>query len=105
MTDFLSCAEYEKMASALALPAKVFIGGRFCDAKSGKTMENTNPATGKPLGSVPSCGKEDVDAAVAAAKKTFESGVWSRMHPTERKKIFLRFVGLMEKHMVELALL
>ena len=105
MADFLSCSQYEAMAGSLILPAKAFIDGKFCDAKSGKTMDSINPATGKLLGTIPSCGREDVDAAVAAAKKAFESGVWSRMHPTERKKIFLRFVALMEKHMVELALL
>ena len=42
---------------------------------------------------------------VAAARKAFESGAWSRMHPSERKKILMRFIGLIEKHQVELAVL
>ena len=74
-------------------------------SNSGKTFVTGNPATGKELAHIASCGKEDVDRAVAVARKTFESGVWSKMHPTERKKIFLRLCSLMEKHMVELAVL
>ena len=105
MTQFLSHAEYEAMARSIAIPMQAFINGEFVSARSGKTMDTVNPATGDKIVSIASCGKEDVDLAVAAARKSFESGVWSKMHPTERKKIFLRFVALMEKNAVELAVL
>ena len=93
------------MAKGLPFPTQAYIDGKFVPALSGKTMESINPATGNKIADIASCGKEDVDAAVAAARKAFESGVWSKMHPSERKKIFLKFVGLMEKHMTELAVL
>jgi gamma-glutamyl-gamma-aminobutyraldehyde dehydrogenase len=105
MFDFLTTEAYEKMAKGMLLPSRIFVNGRFETAKSGKTMDTVNPATGKFLCSIPYCGQKDVDLAVVAARKTFESGVWSRMHPGERKKIFLRFVELMRKNMVELAVL
>ncbi len=105
MSDFLSREEYASIAKALSLQTKAFIGGKFVPAISGKTMATVNPATGEELAQFAACDKEDVDLAVSIARKTFESGVWSRMHPTERKKIFLRFVGLMEKHLTELAVL
>lgn len=105
MSDFLSCAEYEKMASSLSFPKQAFINGTFVDALSGKTMETTNPATGASIAHIASCGKEDVDLAVKAARAAFEKGVWSKMHPTERKKIFLKFIALIEKNKVELAVL
>lgn len=89
----------------MKLPDRAFIAGDFCQAASGKTFTALNPATGKPLAEVPSCGAEDVNRAVAAARKAFFKGSWSRMHPSERKKILLRFIGLMEKHSVELAVL
>ena len=105
MTQFLKTSEYEAIARGLKFPTQAFVGGRFVDARSGRTMETINPATGETIARVASCGKEDVDAAVACARRAFESGVWSRMHPGERKKIMLRLAGLMEKNLVELAVL
>lgn len=105
MSDFLTCQEYEAIAAKLRFPTQAFINGKFVPSASGKTFATINPATGKEIAQVASCGKEDVDNAVAAARKTFDSGVWSRMHPSERKKICLKLVELMEKHLVELAVL
>ena len=101
----LSHADYERIAANLSYPTEAFIGGTFAPALSGETMPTVNPATGKEIARVASCGREDVDKAVAAARKAFEGGVWSRMHPSERKKILMRFIGLIEKHQVELAVL
>ena len=94
----LSHADYERIAANLSYPTEAFIGGTFAPALSGETMPTVNPATGKEIARVASCGREDVDKAVAAARKAFESGVWSRMHPSERKKILMRFIGLIEKN-------
>jgi len=105
MEKFLSASEYENIAKGLKFPTQAFIGGKFVNAGSGRTMATINPATGETIAQVASCGKEDIDAAVASARKAFESGVWSRMHPTERKKIMLRFTELMEKNLLELAIL
>ena len=101
----LSHADYERIAANLSYPTEAFIGGTFAPALSGETMPTLNPATGKEIARVASCGREDVDKAVAAARKAFEGGAWSRMHPSERKKILMRFIGLIEKHQVELAVL
>ena len=101
----LSHADYERIAANLSYPTEAFIGGTFAPALSGETMPTVNPATGKEIARVASCGREDVDKAVAAARKAFESGAWSRMHPSERKKILMRFIGLIERHQVELAVL
>lgn len=105
MSDFLATAEYEAMARSLSFPKEAYIDGKFVAAASGKTMDTINPATGKKIASIASCGVEDVNKAVAAARKSFESGVWSKMHPSERKKIFLKFVEIMHKNIVELAVL
>ena len=105
MSEFLTCRQYEALAATLRYPTEAFIGGKFTPAASGKTFASVNPATGKELAQVASCGKEDVDHAVDAARKTFASGVWSKMHPTERKKRILKLCALMEKNVVELAVL
>jgi acyl-CoA reductase-like NAD-dependent aldehyde dehydrogenase len=53
-------------------PEKNLIGGKWVAAKSGRTFENRNPADGDDLvGVFPASGREDVEAAVAAAKKAF----------------------------------
>jgi acyl-CoA reductase-like NAD-dependent aldehyde dehydrogenase len=54
---------------------------------------------------VASTSAPDVDRAVAAARRSFESGTWSRLAPRERKRVLLRFADLIIEHRDELALL
>jgi aldehyde dehydrogenase (NAD+) len=68
-----------------------FIAGKWMDAKSGKTFENRNPANWDEIvGIFPRSGKEDVDAAVSAARKAFEQ--W-RLVPAPKRGDMLRKVG------------
>ncbi len=89
----------------LTISTRAFIGGREVDAESGATFETINPATGQVIARIAECGAADVDRAVKAARKAFDSGSWSRMAPAERKKRLVRFGDLVEKHSEELALL
>jgi gamma-glutamyl-gamma-aminobutyraldehyde dehydrogenase len=84
---------------------QAFINGRFAPSSSGRTFAALNPANGKKLADVAACDSEDVNRAVAAARKAFESGVWSRMKPSDRKKILLKFASLIEANAGEIALL
>src|SRR5688572_11242870 len=86
----------------LKRPVRMLIGGRWCDAASGETIDSPDPATGKRLGTVPAGGKADVDAAVAAARKAF-NGTWRKITPYERGRLLNKAAGLMEKHADELA--
>lgn len=92
-------------ADKLDIRTKAFIGGRFVDAASGKVFSSVNPATGKEIASVAHCDSEDVDRAVASARKVFEAGVWSRTDPGERKRRLLAWAALLRDHADELALL
>lgn len=83
---------------------EAYIDGRFVPAASGETFESINPATGEHLADIAACGPEDVDAAVASARRAFESGTWSRRHPSERREVLMRLVALPEEHSEELAL-
>jgi gamma-glutamyl-gamma-aminobutyraldehyde dehydrogenase len=105
MTDLLSRDEYHAIADGLSMMTNSYINGKFVSAKSGKTYETTNPATGEVIAQITSCGKEDVDYAVKKAKQAFESGVWSRMHPSERKEILIKLVKLMKRNRYELQVL
>ncbi len=79
-----------------------FIGGKWVDAKSGQTFENRNPANwDEVVGVFPKSGKEDVEEAVRAARKAFES--W-RLLPAPKRGDILRKVGdLMVARKEELA--
>jgi gamma-glutamyl-gamma-aminobutyraldehyde dehydrogenase len=84
---------------------QAFIDGEFRDAASGKTFATENPATGEVLAQVTAGDGPDIDAAVRAARRSFEDGRWSRRPPAERRKVLLRFADLVEAHLDELATL
>jgi acyl-CoA reductase-like NAD-dependent aldehyde dehydrogenase len=75
------------------------------DAASGKTFDDVSPLDGRVLAKVAACDTEDVDRAVAAARRAFESGSWSRMAPAKRKRILQRFAERLREQADELALL
>ena len=105
MAAAVSLDQWEARAGALDFRHLAFIDGHFLPAVSGKTFPCVSPTDGRVLTRVAECEAEDVDHAVAVARRTFESGVWSRMAPRGRKKILLKFAEAMRRHAEELALL
>ena len=105
MGNLLTHDEYKAIAAKLDFPTQAFIDGGFRPAISGKTFETINPATGKVLAKIASCGQEDVDFAVQKARDAFEDGRWSRLHPLERKATLIRLTKLMKRNARELAVL
>lgn len=69
------------------IQTQLLIGGKFLDARSGKTFKTFNPATEEPLAEVAMAGTEDLDRAVSAARKAFDQNSWSGMSPFERGKL------------------
>ncbi|MEE8371717.1 MAG: aldehyde dehydrogenase [Sphingomonadales bacterium] len=100
-----SKAKWEEMVPDLRIPHQAIIAGQAVDAASGETFDCISPIDGKKLASVARCGAEDVDRAVSAARKAFDSGVWADRPPAARKKVLQRFAGLIADHAEELALL
>jgi aldehyde dehydrogenase (NAD+) len=84
---------------------KLLIDGRWIDSASGKTFETLNPATGEVIAQVAEGDREDVDRAVKAARKAFETGPWRRMNARERGQCLYRLADLIERHIDELAAL
>jgi gamma-glutamyl-gamma-aminobutyraldehyde dehydrogenase len=105
MTDLLTTEEYKAIAAGLHLPTQSFVDGSFRPARSGKTFDTIDPATGKVLAKVAACGAEDVDFAVEKARDAFEDGRWSRLHPGERKEVLIRLAKLMKRNARELAVM
>lgn len=77
-----------------------FIGGEFVDAASGETLDVLNPATGQVIARVPASGPEDVDRAVAAAARAFET--WQHSTPQDRSLMLLKLADAIEAHAEEL---
>jgi 4-guanidinobutyraldehyde dehydrogenase/NAD-dependent aldehyde dehydrogenase len=96
---------WHERARSLAIEGRAFIDGRYVDAASGETFDCVSPVDGRSIARVASTSAADVDRAVAAARRSFEGGAWSRMAPRERKRVLLRFAGLILEHRDELALL
>jgi gamma-glutamyl-gamma-aminobutyraldehyde dehydrogenase len=105
MMSELSHKDWIGKASAIRFRDKAFIDGKAVPARSGRTFASINPATGETLAQVASGGEEDIDLAVAAARRSFEAGVWSRTSPGHRKEVLLRLAGLLRENLHELALL
>lgn len=105
MSDLLTADEYRALAKTINLPTGAFIDGSFRPAISGATFASVNPATGEPLAQIASCGPADVDFAVEKARDAFEDGRWSKLHPSERKEILIRFAKLMKRDARELAVM
>lgn len=84
---------------------KLLINGNFVDSASGKTFPTLDPRTGEVIAHVAEGDAEDINRAVAAARKAFDEGPWPKMTAYERSRILLRFADLIEKHNDELAAL
>ena len=80
----------------------MLIDGEWVRAASGKTFESRNPATGELLAKVAEGDKEDIDRAVAAARRAFE-GPWSKFKPYERQALLLKIADLVEENYDELS--
>src|ERR1700752_377719 len=56
---------------------RLFVDGRLRDATTGRTADNVNPATEEVLGLTADAGAEDIDEAIAAARRAFDTTDWS----------------------------
>ncbi|GAA4340796.1 aldehyde dehydrogenase family protein [Variovorax defluvii] len=82
---------------------QLLIGGQWVAAASGKTFETINPATEEVLTQVAEADTQDVDAAVAAARRAFEGPSWSGISPHERGRYLTKIADAIEAHAEELA--
>ncbi|MEJ1978219.1 MAG: aldehyde dehydrogenase family protein [Acetobacteraceae bacterium] len=83
---------------------RMLIDGKWVEAASGKTFETHNPATGERLAVVAEGDSEDIDRAVAAARRAF-NGPWSKVKPYERAALLLKLADLVEQNFDELSML
>ncbi len=87
------------------IETRLLIDGKFVDAAKGGRFTTINPANGEVNAEMAEGTAEDIDRAVAAAKKAFNSGVWSQMAPRDRMEVMYRFADLVGQHAEQLAVL
>ena len=74
---------------------KMWIGGKWIDAVSGKTYPMSNPATEVEIAQIPLGGQDDVNKAVEAARKAFP--IWSQKSQMERSQILIKIATVFAK--------
>src|ERR1700692_1398774 len=107
MTTATSSAPTKDMVKRPHVKAQepMFIGGKWADSVSGKTFATLNPCTGEAICQVAEGDKADVDLAVKAARKAFETGPWAKMNGSDRGRLIYKLADLIDKNKEELAAL
>jgi len=82
---------------------KLFINGEFVEAASGKTFEALDPGNEQPIATVAQAGKAEAEAAIAAARKAFDSGIWSGLAPAKRLEFLQNFADQIAQQGLRLA--
>jgi betaine-aldehyde dehydrogenase len=89
------------VATATKTKLQNFIDGEWADPAEGGTDEVFNPATGEVIAEAPVSTKEDVDRAVAAARRAFDG--WAETTPGERANALLKLAAVIEDNAEEIA--
>ena len=87
----------------IAHPDKLYIDGQWVAPKSGRQIEIVSPNSEEVVVRVAEAGKEDMDLAVAAARRAFDEGPWGRMGPAERGQYLLKMAEYLRGREPELA--
>lgn len=86
------------------IQTRLYIDGQFVDSISGKTFAVLNPATGEEICRVQEADKADIDLAVKAARRCFET-TWKYTDGSARRDLMLKLADLIERNKEELATL
>ena len=87
----------------LQRPRRLLIGGEWVESQSGSSIDVFDPATGQKIAAVPDANAADVNRAVAAARRAFESGPWPDLVPAQRQGLLWKLSDLIEANAAELA--
>jgi len=96
-------SEWQKIAAEISYSGEAFVGGKSLPALSGSVFDAINPADESIITTLADCDGPDIDLAVREARKSFDSGCWSGLAPSDRKKILLKLAELVEKNRFRLA--
>lgn len=93
----------EAAKKALARKPQLFIDGQWVDSTGGATLGVIDPSSGKEISRFVDATNDDVDRAVAAARRAFDDGRWSDLPPIVRETMLHKLADLLGAHADELA--
>src|SRR5580700_6857163 len=82
---------------------QMWVDGRWVDARSGKTREIVDPASGALLASVPESDRGDMEDAILAARRSFDEGPWRKTTALDRGKLLFRIAEALRQDAPALA--
>lgn len=98
-------AEAIEQRDRLRLPSRMLIDGEPCAALSGEELAVLSPSDGNRFAGVPRAAAADVDRAVAAARKAFDTGPWPRLSSFDRAQILRRAATIIRERQADFALI
>jgi aldehyde dehydrogenase (NAD+) len=101
----MAIATQARPAKSSKLQTRLLIGGRWVDSQMGKTFDTINPATEEVIAQVAEGSPADIDAAVKAARKAFDTGSWRKTDARDRGRMLNKLADLIEHNIDELAAL
>lgn len=97
--------EIARLSAQRAPTLLALIDGKLADAVSGRKRPVVSPIDGRTIAEIPDCDAVDVDRAVAAARRAFQSRRWAGLSPKQRKRLVLKWVDLVASEALALAVL
>ncbi len=92
---------YAKSGVERVSAKRMYVDGRWEEARSGRTYSIPNPATEATVAEVPDAGREEMCAAIAAARKAFDEGPWRKTTAADRRKVLLKIADELERRKEE----
>ena len=92
----------EEILASIAPPTELLIDGDYVPSRTGARLPVTDPSTGRQVGEVAAASEDDIDAAVAAARKAFDGGGWRDLTPAARARLLHAFADGIEARTEEL---
>jgi gamma-glutamyl-gamma-aminobutyraldehyde dehydrogenase len=103
--QFMTQSEIDGLRRQTVPPRSLYISGKHMASEDGASLDVISPIDGKVFSKIARATVSDANLAVQAARRSFDSGVWSRAAPSERKKVMHRIADLIGRHALELAVL
>jgi len=99
----MATATEPRRATRRTFQTKLLIDGRWVDSASGNTFETINPATEEVLAEVAEGDAADIDLAVKAARRAFDTGPWRKADARDRGRMMYKLADLVEENIDDLA--
>src|ERR1700756_1408216 len=91
------------MISMAVKKYKMFVDGNWVSSHTGNIQDIINPANQEVIAHVPIADEEDTREAIAAARRAFDKGPWTKTSQDERGKLLIDLARAIREHAEEFA--